>query len=87
MIHSKPSRMPTTSTPSSRPRMVAALITLLMPGAGPPPTRIASLLVTATMVAQPFSESRQPRLGEAGRESSSGHGTVRGDARAGAVAE
>ncbi len=34
--------------------MVAALITLLMPGAGPPPTRIASLLVTATMVAQPY---------------------------------
>ena len=43
MIHSKPSRMPSTSTPSSRPRMVAAPMTLLMPGAGPPPTRIASL--------------------------------------------
>ena len=42
--HSKPSRMPTTSTPSSSHRMVAALMTLLMPGAGPPPTRIATLL-------------------------------------------
>ena len=46
MIHSKPSRMPTTSTPSSSARIVAALMTLLMPGAGPPPTRIASFLVT-----------------------------------------
>src|SRR3712207_8015292 len=27
MIHSKPSRMPTTSTPSRRPRIVAALMT------------------------------------------------------------
>jgi hypothetical protein len=40
MIHSKPSRMPRTSTPSSWARIVAALMTLLMPGAGPPPTRI-----------------------------------------------
>ena len=40
--HSNPSRMPTTSTPSSSARMVAALITLLIPGAGPPPTRMAS---------------------------------------------
>ena len=43
MIHSKPSRTPSTSTPSSTPRMVAAPITLLIPGAGPPPTRMASL--------------------------------------------
>ena len=43
MIHSKPSRMPRTSTPSRTPRIVAAPMTLLMPGAGPPPTRIASL--------------------------------------------
>src|SRR5262245_13385896 len=42
MSHSKPSRMPSTSTPSSWARMVALPITLLMPGAGPPPTRIAS---------------------------------------------
>src|SRR5215831_21024156 len=42
--HSKPSSQPTTSTPSSAARMVAAPITLLMPGAGPPPTRIASRL-------------------------------------------
>ena len=52
MIHSKPSRMPTTSTPSSRPRMVAALMTLLMPGAGPPPTRIARLLRWVTKFLQ-----------------------------------
>src|SRR4030095_7196007 len=36
------SRTPTTSTPSRTPRIVAAPITLLMPGAGPPPTRMAS---------------------------------------------
>ena len=33
-----------TSTPSSRARIVAAAMTLLRPGAGPPPQRIASLL-------------------------------------------
>src|SRR5438132_7970530 len=38
--HSKPSSMPTTSRSSSPARMVAALMTLLMPGAGPPPTRM-----------------------------------------------
>jgi hypothetical protein len=42
MIQSKPSRMPRTSTPSSWLRIVAAEMTLLIPGAGPPPTRIAS---------------------------------------------
>ena len=42
MIHSKPFSMPSTSTPSSAARIVAAPMTLLMPGAGPPPTRIAS---------------------------------------------
>src|SRR6184192_4041607 len=44
MIHSNPSRTPSTSTASSRARMVAAPMTLLMPGAGPPPTRIARVL-------------------------------------------
>src|SRR6188474_2512392 len=43
MIHSNPSRMPHTSTPPSTARMVAALIALLIPGAGPPLTRMASL--------------------------------------------
>src|SRR5256885_9923658 len=43
MIHSNPSRMPSTSTASNRARIVAAPITLLIPGAGPPPTRIASV--------------------------------------------
>src|SRR6185295_14651761 len=38
----KPSRIPSTSTPCRSARIVAALITLLMPGAGPPPTRMAS---------------------------------------------
>ena len=42
MIHSNPAWMPSTSTFSSCARMVAALITLLMPGAGPPAARIAS---------------------------------------------
>ena len=42
ITHSKPSSMPMTSTPSSTERMVAAPMTLLMPGAGPPPTRIAN---------------------------------------------
>src|SRR5215212_963651 len=46
MIHSNPSRMPTTSIPPRRARIVAAPITLLIPGAGPPPTRIASLFMT-----------------------------------------
>src|SRR6478736_6047095 len=44
MMPEKPSRMPTTGMPSTHARMVAAPITLLMPGAGPPPTRIAILL-------------------------------------------
>jgi hypothetical protein len=42
--------MPITLTPSSSPRMVAALITLLIPGAGPPPTRIAIFLCWLVMV-------------------------------------
>ena len=42
MIHSKPSRTPMTSTPSRQLRIVAAPMTLLIPGAGPPATRIAS---------------------------------------------
>ena len=42
--HSNPSRMPMTSMPSSCARIVAALMTLLIPGAGPPPTRIATFL-------------------------------------------
>jgi hypothetical protein len=33
-----------TSMPSSAVRIVAAPMTLLIPGAGPPPTRIASFL-------------------------------------------
>src|SRR5262245_2179605 len=43
MRYSKPSSIPTTSTPSSRARMLAAPITALIPGAGPPPTRMPSL--------------------------------------------
>ena len=38
--HSKPSSIPTTSTLSRRARIVAAAMTLLIPGAGPPPTRM-----------------------------------------------
>src|SRR5882724_5805946 len=44
MMAEKPSRMPSTGMPETQARMVAAPITLLMPGAGPPPTRIASRL-------------------------------------------
>jgi hypothetical protein len=43
MIHLKPSWMPRTSTPERHARIVAAPMTLLIPGAGPPATRIASL--------------------------------------------
>src|SRR5512140_3035269 len=53
MMRSKPSRIPTTSTPPSSPRMVAAPMTLLMPGAGPPPTRIPSLPVDAMAAPYP----------------------------------
>ena len=38
--HLKPSRMPSTLAPRSTERIVAAPITLLMPGAGPPPHRM-----------------------------------------------
>ena len=44
MIHLKPSWMPMTSEPERAARIAAAPITLLMPGAGPPPARIAELL-------------------------------------------
>ena len=50
MIHWKPSCRPRTSTPESEARMVAAPMTLLMPGAGPPATRMASLLLGRTML-------------------------------------
>src|SRR5258707_1581638 len=40
--------MPSTSTFSRRPRIVAAPMTLLMPGAGPPPTRIPSFFPELT---------------------------------------
>src|SRR6478609_7462416 len=41
--------MPRTGMPDRQARMVAAPITLLMPGAGPPPTTIASLFGSAMM--------------------------------------
>src|SRR5213594_1146937 len=65
MIHSKPSRTPSTSTASSRARMVAAPMTLLIPGAGPPPTRIASVLRSVIAVSLP---SRGPGAPLAPRE-------------------
>ncbi len=40
--HSNPSSTPSTSTPSSAARIVAAPMTALIPGAGPPPTSMAS---------------------------------------------
>ena len=45
MIHLKPSKIPTTDAPPKMLRIVAAPITLLIPGAGPPPTRIPMLLL------------------------------------------
>ena len=45
MSHWKPSWSPTTSTSERQARMVAAPMTLLMPGAGPPATTMASLLL------------------------------------------
>src|SRR5947207_14696771 len=54
MIHSNPSRMPSTSTASNRARIVAAPMTLLIPGAGPPPTRIAR--VFRSVIALPSHE-------------------------------
>ncbi len=43
IIHLNPSWMPSTSTPERHARIVAAPITLLIPGAGPPAQRMASL--------------------------------------------
>ena len=65
MSHSKPSRMPTTSTPSRRARIVAAPMTLLMPGAGPPPTRIASLFMMRRKVSG-FFDVQSDSAGSAG---------------------
>src|SRR5581483_11487879 len=41
MIHRKPSLMPRTSMPDNDARIVVEAMTLLIPGAGPPPARIA----------------------------------------------
>src|ERR1044071_2322694 len=57
--HLKPSAMPMTSTPSRFARMVAALITLLMPGAGPPPTRIPSFFGVMAILARLCAEARR----------------------------
>ena len=45
MSHLKPSSQPSTRSPRFRASMVAAAMTALMPGAGPPPTRIASVFM------------------------------------------
>jgi hypothetical protein len=44
--HLNPSRIPITCRPPRLARMVAAPMTLLMPGAGPPPHRIATVSET-----------------------------------------
>ena len=58
MMRSNPSRIPSTWTSSRLARMVAALITLLMPGAGPPPTRMARL--RCCVMPPPFRQSLIP---------------------------
>src|SRR6185369_10541505 len=45
MSHLKPSSQPSTRSPQFRASMVAAAMTALMPGAGPPPTRMASVFM------------------------------------------
>src|SRR5882762_3133942 len=65
MIHSNPSRTPSTSTASSRARIVAAPMTLLIPGAGPPPTRIAR--VFRSVIAFPSHEGLGIGRGETER--------------------
>src|SRR5688572_17998542 len=48
--HLNPSTKPSTSEPPSRLRMVTAPITLLIPGAGPPPTSMPTMGREALMV-------------------------------------
>src|ERR671912_153934 len=48
--HLNPSTKPRTSEPPSRLRMVTAPITLLIPGAGPPPTSMPTMGRDALMV-------------------------------------
>src|SRR5262249_52759480 len=59
MIHSKPSSIPTTSMFSKLVRIVAALITLLMPGAGPPPTRMPTLPLNLASRGRRLERARQ----------------------------
>ena len=59
--HLKPSWMPMTSTPRSRARMVAAPITLLMPGAGPPATTMASFFMAPSKPKTPSRSRHLPR--------------------------
>ena len=47
MSHLKPSSQPSTRSPRFRASMVAAAMTALMPGAGPPPTRMASVFMVS----------------------------------------
>src|SRR5436190_14259765 len=59
--HLYPSRTPRTLNPWFMPSMVAALMTPLMPGAGPPPTRIASLprlMLLAISLGQQIADER-----------------------------
>ena len=49
----KPSAIPTTSTPRLRASIVAALMTPLMPGAGPPPTRMPRRWIPRSLITTP----------------------------------
>src|SRR5467141_3418332 len=68
MIHSNPSRTPSTSTASNRARMTAAPMTLLIPGAGPPPTRIARVFRSVIALHEGLGIRRREaeRLGDRG---------------------
>src|SRR5688500_18120566 len=55
MIHANPFSIPMTSTPSIHARMVAPPMTRFMPGAGPPPTKIATRC--NRFIAHSFSDS------------------------------
>src|SRR5215510_619872 len=74
--HLKPSWTPRTSKPSLIALIVAEEMTALMPGAGPPPTRIANLPADDIYPSSPELRSRDVRLGGKVRSDSTGEDFV-----------